>query len=135
MKLNPPNTKTPRIKDLTLRLSEVEGGAEGELSLASLTGRVIVLFVFGIDCGTCRHLAGMFSVLRKQYTPAAELVGICVQNSCDERLPAFRQASGTTMPLARCTTRELCSALGISPATWLFYPRSSSSTSSSACAA
>jgi thiol-disulfide isomerase/thioredoxin len=118
MKLNPPNTTTPRIKELTLRLNEAEGG----LRLTTLAGRIIVLFVFGIDCGTCRHLAGMLSEIRKEYAPAAEFIGVCVQSGCGEKLEAFREQSGATLPLAACSTRELCPALGISPATWLFYP-------------
>jgi hypothetical protein len=83
---------------------------------------VIVLFVFGIDCGTCRWLAGTLSKLRSTYLAEAEFVGVCVRSDCAAELVRFRHEAGAEFPLTHCRSRELCQAVGIPQGTWLFYP-------------
>jgi len=113
----------PRIRETAFELtpSSTEG-APAILSLSSLAGRVIVLFVFGIDCGTCKHLARLLSDFQDEFRPDVEFIGVCVQSGCEERLDEFRSGSGTRLKLAHFSTRQLCPALHIPPATWLFYP-------------
>ena len=113
----------PRIDEIALQLipSSTSGDA-ATLSLSSLTGSVIVLFVFGVDCGTCKHLVRTLSDFRSELHPNVEIIGVCVQSGCEERLEAFRSISGAELKLAHSSTRQLCLALHLPPATWLFYP-------------
>ena len=125
MKISHPNATlaAPGIEEITLQMTPSSSSGEpAKLSLSCLTGRVIVLFVFGIDCGTCKHLAALLSDFRGEFTPEVEFIGICVQSGCEEKLEAFRAECGTELRLSHCSTRELCLALHIRPATWLFYP-------------
>ena len=125
MKSSLPNAAltAPRIEEIALQMTPSSSSGEpGMLSLSSLAGRVIVLFVFGIDCGTCKHLAALLSDFRGEFTARSEFVGICVQSGCEERLEAFRAESGTGLRLGHCSTRQLCSSLHLPQATWLFYP-------------
>jgi AhpC/TSA family len=116
-------TPAPRIDEISLELSPRSGSGETTmLPLASLAGHVIVLFVLGVDCGACRHLAGWLSEFGDEFKPDAEFIGVCVQSGCEERLEAFRAESGAKLTLAHCSTRQLYPALHIPPGTWLFYP-------------
>src|SRR5882762_5249094 len=103
------------IQDLALTLSEsgqIERLAGRTLSLSTLQGRLIVLLVLGIDCGSCRHVAGILSGIRTEYS-FLEVIGICVQTGCREQLPDFANSATVQFPLGYCSTRELCPALGI----------------------
>jgi thiol-disulfide isomerase/thioredoxin len=116
-------SNTPTIEEIALRLiSDSTDDEPAELWLTNLAGRVVVLFVFGIDCGTCKHLARLLSDFRAEFAPQVEFIGISVQSGCEERLEAFRRESGTQLKLAHCSTRLLYPALHIPPGTWLFYP-------------
>jgi len=110
------------IKDLTLPVTAQAGHSSPDLRLSQLRGRVIVLFVFGVDCGTCKHLAGVLSTLCQEHAQDVECIGICVQTGCQEKLSDFADKADVRFPLTYCPTRELCPALGIPKATWLFYP-------------
>jgi peroxiredoxin len=113
----------PRIDEISLQLHFGSKSSEPALlALSSLIGRVIVLFVFGVDCGTCRHLSGVLSDLRREFSGSAECIGVCIQSGCEERLEAFRAESSLELPLAHSSTTQLCPALHIPRATWLFYP-------------
>jgi hypothetical protein len=110
------------IADLALPIAMQAHDSSPHLQLSQLRGRVIIIFVFGVDCSTCRHLAGALSILRQERGPVVECIGICVQSGCQERLPDFASKADVRFPLTYCSTRELCPALGIPKATWLFYP-------------
>lgn len=125
MKVSLPNTAShsPGIEEIALRLiSDSADDEPAELWLTNLAGRVVVLFVFGIDCGTCKHLARLLSDFRVEFSPQVEFIGISVQTDCEERVEVFRKDSGTHLKLAHCSTRQLYPALHIPPGTWLFYP-------------
>jgi peroxiredoxin len=98
------------------------GGAEGSISLTDLEGRVIVLFVFGIDCGNCRHLARSLSNFRLNYLAEVAFIGVCVRSDCAAELVRFREETEAEFPLTHCRSRELCQSVGIPQGTWLFYP-------------
>jgi hypothetical protein len=112
------------IRDLALTLSEScqsrEPGGH-TLCLSTLQGNLIVLLVLGVDCSSCRHVAGVLSGLRKEYS-SLEVVGTCVQTGCQEKLPDFAKSTDVQFPLGYCPTRELCAAIGIPASMWLFYP-------------
>ena len=114
------------IEDLTLQVtipvSHDSLSKQTQLQLSAWKGRVIVLFIFGPECGTCKHLARMLSSLGQEHSRDIECIGICVQTGCREKLPDFAVAANTIFPLTYCSTRELCPALGIPKGTWLFYP-------------
>ncbi len=114
------------IGDLTLQVtlpvSHDSLSKQTQLQLSTWKGRVIVLFIFGPDCGTCKHLARTLSSLSREYSRDIECIGICVQTGCRERLPDFAITADAIFPLTYCSTRELCPALGIPKGTWLFYP-------------
>lgn len=114
------------IKDLTMQvaMSEVQVSASGQTQtrLSEWKGQVIVLFIFGPDCGTCKHLARIISNVRREYAHDIKCVGICVQTGCREKLADFAIQTHAAFPLTYCSTRELCPALGIPKGTWLFYP-------------
>jgi peroxiredoxin len=113
----------PRIEEISLKLTSCSSdGGTASLALSSLAGRVVVLLVFGVDCGTCKHLANAASSLQSEFAGRVQFIGLCIQSGCEERLERFRAESGTEMPLGHCSTRQLCPALHIPPATWLFYP-------------
>jgi hypothetical protein len=99
----------------------VSGLSESRLRIQDLEGRVIVFLVFGVSCGTCKHLAGVLSDLSLEYSDV-KVVGICVQTGCSEQLQDFARNIKVRFPLGYCTTRELCPALGIPASMWLFYP-------------
>ncbi len=125
MSVSFPNTaiKARQIDEIALPV--IAGSANREpvmLPLTTLAGRVVVLFVFGVDCGTCKHLAGLLSDFRREFAPQVEFIGVCVQSGCEERLEAFRVESGAKIKLAHCSTKQLYPALHIPPGTWLFYP-------------
>jgi thiol-disulfide isomerase/thioredoxin len=124
MKTSLPNSKlAPRISEISLKLHPRQRNGESvSLPLTTLAGRVVVLFVFGVDCGTCKHLASVLSDFHHKFAPHIEFIGICVQSGCEEKLETFRAAFGLKLPLAHCSIRQLCAALHIPPATWLFYP-------------
>jgi thiol-disulfide isomerase/thioredoxin len=114
------------IRDLTLSLHgpTIQSGPawDSELHLVALSGRVIVLFVLGIDCGSCKYLAGVLTNIRDRYQPQVEVIGICVQTGCQEKLADFAETADVKFRLAYCRTRDLSPALGISASIWLFYP-------------
>jgi hypothetical protein len=113
----------PRIEEISLEISSwSRDGGTALLALSSLAGRVIVLIVFGVDCGTCKHLVTAISDLRREFAGRVEFIGVCVQSGCEERLEIFRAEAGAELPFGHCSTRQLCPALHIPPATWLFYP-------------
>ncbi|HZP04560.1 MAG TPA: TlpA disulfide reductase family protein [Terracidiphilus sp.] len=112
-----------RIGELTLRLiAEASDQKPAILPLTSLAGRIVVLFVFGADCSTCKYLAGLLSEFHDEFKPDVEFIGVCVQSGCEERLEEFRATSNTRITLAYCPSREIRPALHIPPGTWLFYP-------------
>ncbi len=123
-RLNPP-TQSP-VEEMFLSIVDKSAGeAENNgtpLRLSSLKGSIVVLFVLGIDCGTCKYLAGALSNLHYEYAPDVFFVGLCVQHGCQERLMELNEAAGAAFPLASCPSRELCSVLRIPKATWLFFP-------------
>lgn len=119
--LRPADTAIQKL-NRDLALSMVTEGSTQSILLSSLRGQVLVLFVFGIDCGTCKHLAGTLSRLQTDYLPEASFLGVCVQNACHERLSEFRQAALPTFLLASCRSRDLYDALELPKGTWLFYP-------------
>ncbi|WP_216847017.1 redoxin family protein [Granulicella sp. L60] len=92
------------------------------LHLAGSGGRAVLLFVLGIDCGSCKQLARSLSELRYEYSPEIEFVGICIQNACEEGLAEFADETHTSFPLRHCTNRDLCNALSIPRSTWLYFP-------------
>ncbi len=107
------------IRDLILLQSTED---TRPLHLADFSGRAILLFILGIDCGSCKHLAQLLTGLRYEYAPEIEFLGVCIQNGCDEKLTEFADATLTNFPLTHCTNRDLCSALGIPRSTWLYFP-------------
>lgn len=122
--LDKPAEKALPIKHLALPIvkrSKNGCALHSTLPLSSLEGNVIVLLVLGIDCGTCRHVAGLLSNLQVEY-PIVRVIGVCVQTGCGEQLVSFRERAEVRFPLAYCPTRELCPALGIPTSMWLFYP-------------
>jgi thiol-disulfide isomerase/thioredoxin len=129
-RMHPPTR--PPVDDLILSLADAlpshrEGDRAttetgGTLSLSSMKGFLTVLFVLGIDCGTCKHIAEALSNLQDKYAAEAKFVGVCVQFGCRERLADFQSATKGRFPLGYCRTRDLSPALGIPKATWLFYP-------------
>ena len=120
------NSSRDHIEDLTLSIRDPDitqpGWGEASLRLSSLKGCAIVLFVLGIDCGTCKHVAGHLSSLNCEYAPEVSFLGVCLQTGCREKLAEFDRETRVSFPLAHCLTRELCPALGIPKATWLFFP-------------
>ncbi len=129
-RLQPPNQ--PPADDLILSLADSSALRTDQEStatepdrafpLSKFKGFPVVLFLLGIDCGTCKHIAESLSYLQEKYSWEARFVGICVQFGCGERLAEFRPAVQGRFPLGYCRTRDLCSALRIPKATWLFYP-------------
>jgi thiol-disulfide isomerase/thioredoxin len=118
-----PTSEAPEIEDIVLRLSPSPTSSDPlTLPVSSLAGRVVVFFVFGADCGTCKHLAGLLSGICREFTREVEVIGIYPQTGAEERLEAFRAESGTELTLAHCSNRQLCAALHIPAGTWLFYP-------------
>ncbi len=114
------------IADLALTVVRDGRGGMGQgvapIQLAGLRDRVILLFVLGIDCGTCKHVAHQLSTLHAEYGDDVAVVGVCVQNGCEERFEEFDPRSEFSFPLAQCSTRDLCAALGVPKGTWLFFP-------------
>ncbi len=106
------------VDPLELRLGDEAQTAER----FPLPRRAMVILVFGVDCGTCKVLAGLLSDLQVEYAAEMDCIGICIQNGCGEKLLTFRDALGLHFPLASCRQHELCTALGIPRTTWLFYP-------------
>jgi thiol-disulfide isomerase/thioredoxin len=100
------------------------GSAENiqPLHLADLSGHAILLFVLGIDCGSCKQLARILTGLRYEYAPEIEFIGVCIQNGCDEKLPEFASVTLASFPLTHSTNRDLCGSLGIPRSTWLYFP-------------
>jgi thiol-disulfide isomerase/thioredoxin len=121
------NTETARpIEDLALLVAAQADHSSrferAQLQVSFLRGRVVIFFVFGPDCGTCKYLASVLSILRQEYAEDLECIGVCVQTGCQERLSDFAQKADVRFPLTYSRTRELYPALGIPKATWLFYP-------------
>jgi hypothetical protein len=111
--------ESPIVGSLELQL----GGAQSEASRLLHSrdqGRATVLLVFGIDCGTCKVLAGQLSSM--QQLSQVDCIGVCVQNGCADKLASFKEQLGLRFPLASCRQNELCRALCIPRSTWLFYP-------------
>src|SRR5215813_9761982 len=73
--------------------------ARSGLQISLLRGRVVVLFVFGIDCGTCKYLSGLLSNICQEYAQAIECIGVCVQTGCQERLAEFAGKADVRFPL------------------------------------
>jgi thiol-disulfide isomerase/thioredoxin len=121
MKSSLPNSvlTAPRIDELALQLIDRN---PSRLLLSSLAGRVIVVFIFGIDCGTCKRLANLLSEFRDEFKPDVEFIGVCIQSDCEERLEAFGAGSSTQLTLTYCPSRQLRPAFHIPSGTWLFYP-------------
>lgn len=121
-----PAEKNPPAQELTVAMCASAADSffadEGTLKLSRLAGRVVVILVLGVDCGTCKHVARFLSELRYEYSPEVEFLGLCVASGCEEQLPQFSIDNELRLPLGHCPTRDLCPALGIPRATWLFYP-------------
>jgi peroxiredoxin len=92
------------------------------LAASSFAGRLLVLFVLGTNCENCKQVSGTLSALQDEYAGAVVCVGVCVQPGCRYKLEDFAAQSGCRIQLGSCSTRELCSALGLSVSTWLLYP-------------
>jgi thiol-disulfide isomerase/thioredoxin len=90
--------------------------------LAEFKGHPVLLFVLGVDCGTCKQLARALSALRDEYFPHIEFFGICIQNACEEMLPEFASATAVNFLLTHCSNREICEALHIPRSRWLYFP-------------
>ncbi len=119
---NPPQHS---VDELILTLVGEDAPSEaqnGTLCLSTLRGTVVVLLILGVDCGSCKHLARELSSLHHEYAPEVSFVGVCVQSGCRDRLTDFNQGAQAAFPLASVPSRELCPALGIPKATWLFFP-------------
>lgn len=117
--LNDPEPSAEPIRDLVLSPAMEE---DAPLHLSGFSGRAVLLFVLGIDCGSCKQLARSLSELRYEYSPEIEFVGICIQNACDERLAEFADATHISFPLRHCANRDLCNAVSIPRSTWLYFP-------------
>ncbi len=117
--LNYEQVSVAPISDLVL-FSSMEGAQP--LHLGDFSGKGIVLFVLGIDCGSCKNLARLLAQLRDEYSPEIEFIGVCIQNGCEEKLDEFAAATSTNFPLMHCTNRDLCAALRIPRSTWLYFP-------------
>jgi peroxiredoxin len=129
MKMGIPVTNTmsmERVGDLCLPIAVLGGNyrpIEGsQVRLSSLRGQVVILFVLGIDCGACKYVAGVMSKVSQEYARDVQVVGICVQTACEERLSSFGEGAAVQFPLTYSRSRDLCTAVGIPKGTWLYYP-------------
>ena len=114
--LSEPTQAADPVRDLLLM-----HGTEA-VHLAEFKGRSILLFVLGVDCGTCKQLARTLSGLHDEYASDIEFFGICIQNAYEEMLPEFASAAAVNFPLTHCSNRELCESLHIPRSKWLYFP-------------
>jgi len=121
-----PNAKesASEIAALPVRLPASSGSDDDpeKLTPSSFAGKLLVLFVLGTNCNNCKQVAGILSELQDEYAGKIVCVGVCVQPGCRYKLEEFAAESGCRIHLGYCSTRELCSALGLSASTWLLYP-------------